>query len=108
MAGKSGVRHPVAGTIRGAFLRALGDIENDTGMTFSQLMRREIEEHGLLTVMSHVGKFQEREAHVTGSVEHQHTLSRVSETIDFLEGVYSDRTDDTSEEPSETRPLLPH
>ena len=53
-------RHEVAPLIRGAFIRALKIIENDTGKSFSDLMLQEIETHGLLAVMDRVGKFQER------------------------------------------------
>jgi len=57
--GKS-AKHPVAPTIRRAFLRALGIIENEGGLTFSEMMRDAIREHGLLTVMDKVARYRER------------------------------------------------
>jgi len=71
----TGVKHPVAPTIRGAFLRALDIIKDKRDKTFSQLLADEIEVHGLLVVMERVGRFQERVSANTvthdGTVKHE-------------------------------------
>ena len=73
-------KHPVAPTIRGAFLRALDIIEEEEGLTFSQLIHREIKEHGILVVMDKVARYTERTSDVN--------LSHSGETlVDILTGI---------------------
>jgi len=61
--------HYVAPTVRAAFLRALDLIEAEKGLTFSELIKAEIEKNGLLAVMDRVGKYMER----TSSVDMNHS-----------------------------------
>ena len=64
-------KHPVAPTIRGAFLRAIERKENRDRVTFSEMMLEEIDEKGLLTVMDKVARFVERTSDVTVNTEEE-------------------------------------
>ena len=72
-------KHHLAPRVRGAFLKALEIIEDDQGLTFSELMVREIETHGLLAVMEKVARYQERVGTVVGKIEHDHAHQHTHE-----------------------------
>lgn len=74
----------LAPTVRAAFLRALDLIEDQQGLTFSQLMAKAIEEHGVLEVLSKIGKYVERESNV--SVQVEHSLVDVLSSLDQRAG----------------------
>lgn len=102
-------KNDIAPTIRGAFLTAIGNIEKDTGKTFSKLMQECIEENGLLAVLDRVSKFTVREKKIEGKVnhEHQHTIKPVSESLEWLEAVIDSGQDSSPKEPMPDRPILP-
>jgi len=58
-------KHDIAPLARGAFIRALDLIEQDTGKTFPEMMRDCIMDHGLLAVMDKLAKYTVREKHTT-------------------------------------------
>lgn len=61
-------KHDVAPTIRGAFMKAIGIIEKDKGLTLPQMMAKAIESDGLLAVLDRLSKFTVRESKFEGDL----------------------------------------
>ncbi len=76
------VKHPVAPTLRGAFLKALELKGNKSGKTLPEIMLELIETEGLLAVMDRVAKFQER----TGTLDVNHS-GEVTSLVSVLTGL---------------------
>ena len=102
------LKHPVAPTIRGAFLKGVGIVADKRNLTFSELMAEEIEEHGLLQVLQTVSKFQERVGTINTNVTATHQHSGIPDTAGFLAEVISGGQVSSSEVAGEERPILPH
>lgn len=92
-------RHHISPTIRGAFLRALDLIEREEGKTFSELLKDEIKENGLLSVMDRVAKFTERTSEV--NMNHTGEVSLVSILSSLAEG--AGRDTEVEEQPGTVR-----
>ena len=69
-------KHHLAPTIRGAFLRGLKLHEANTGLTFSEIMAEQMQEHGVLYVMERVSKFTERTTEA--KIEHSGEVNLVN------------------------------
>lgn len=83
MAGNKVAKHPVAPTLRGAFLKALDIKGKESGKTLPEIMYELIESEGMLAVMDRVAKFQERvsavDHNVTGEVSLVDVLTNLGE-----------------------------
>ena len=69
-------KHPVAPTVRGSFIKALGIIGDREGKTLPEMMADLIEQEGLLAVMDRVAKFQERTS--TTNINHSGEVNLVN------------------------------
>ena len=87
------VRHPVAPTLRGAFLKALELKGGKSGMTLAEIILELIETEGMLAVMDRVAKFQER----VGTLDVQHS-GEVTSLVSVLTGLAPGTGHDTAVE----------
>ena len=109
MPGKEGgVKHPLAPTIRGAFLKAVDIVADKRNKTFSELMAAEIEEHGLLVVMEKVAKYQERIGTLNTNVTATHEHTGIPATADFLAEAAGMGQVPSPEVVEQERSILPH
>jgi len=103
-------KNDLAPLVRTAFVNAIGLMENDSGKTFSEMMKDCIESDGLLAVLDRLAKYTVREQHVSGNLNHDHT-HRVEviqeESRRILDSFAEITTDISAEILVQDQPVLP-
>jgi len=98
-------RHDVAPVVRGAFLRALEQIKEEDGKTFSEIIADWLREDPG-AVLNAVSKFTVREKEVSGNIQHDHDHTHIHYAVQEIEGWIAGAI--AREEDSGSAPSLPH